>query len=164
MAKVWDPFWIRAIQTEFIPQINAIVDVLKERLLPNINDGVIEEEAEKISDEKWEQFMSMLGTGDEDPADFADKAQTAGISHYGLMYGIRQGLLNSFAAVLYHAFEQQAMYFHRKNVLKIDEENDPKKIKISVFQERLKKLGVKIEDFASWPKIYDELRLFANAV
>ena len=110
---------------------------------------VIEEEAEKISDEKWEQFMSMLGTGDEDPADFADKAQTAGISHYGLMYGIRQGLLNSFAAVLYHAFEQKAMYFHRKNVLKIDEENDPKKIKISVFQERLKKLGVKIEDFAS---------------
>lgn len=96
MARQWDPFWIEAIQTQFIPQINTIVDVLKKRLLPNIRPEDIEAEAEKISDQKWEQFMSMPGTGYEDPADFADKAQTAGISHYGLMYGIRQGLLNSF--------------------------------------------------------------------
>lgn len=162
MAKAWDPYWIEAIKTEFIPQITYIVDVLKERLLPNIKPEDIEAESERITDDKWEQLMSTPGTGDEDPGDFADKAQIAGISHYGLMYGIRQGLINLFAVALYHAFEQQAMYFHRKNVLNIDEENNPKKIKIPVFQKRLKKFGVNIGDFASWPKIYDELRHVAN--
>ena len=154
MKKQWNPFWIDAIQTEFIPQINYIVDVLKERLLPNIRPVDIEAEAEKISDEKWEQFMSLPGTGDEDPADFSDKAQTAGISHYGLMYGLRQGMLNLFAAALYHCFEQQVMWFHRKNVLNIEEENDDKLFKLNVFRCRMRTYGIILEDFASWPKIY----------
>lgn len=149
MAKQWNPFWIDAIQAEFIPQITYIVDVLKERLLPNIRPEDIEAEAEKISDEKWEQFMSMPGTGDEDPADFADKAQIAGISHYGLMYGLRQGMLNLFAAALFHCFEQQVMWFHRKNVLKIDEENDNELFKLHVFRCRMRTYGIDLEDFGS---------------
>lgn len=164
MARQWDPFWIEAIRTQYIPQINTIVEVLKERLLPNIRPEDIEAEAERISDEKWEQSMSMPGTGDEDPGVFADKAQTAGISHYGLMYGTRQGMLNLFAAALYHVFEQQALRFHRKNILQIEEENDDTLFKLSEFQCRLEELEIRISRFASWPKINDELRRVANAV
>ena len=79
------------------------------------------------------------------------------------MYGIRQGMLNLFAAALYHTFEQQVMFFHRKNVLDLDEENDPKKFKPKVFQRRLKESGIDIKNFACWSKI-DELRLVANTV
>ena len=158
-----NPFWISAFQSEFVPEINAIVDVLEKRLLPNIEEEEIEAESGRITEEEWERFMSMPGTGEEDPADFADKAENAGISHYQLMNGIRQGMLNLFAAALYHAFEQQVMFFHRKNVLHLDEENDPKLFKMSVFQSRLEKFGINIKNFSSWPKI-DELRWVANAV
>ena len=164
MAKVWDPFWIRAIRTEFVPQINAIVDVLQERLLPNIETEDIEAESERISEEKWEEYNSMSGTGDEDPADFADLAESAGVSHLNLMLDIRQGMLNLFAVALYHAFEQQIMWFHRKNVLNIDEENKQKLFKLSEFKQRMEELGVKLEDLYSWQKINDELRLVANTV
>ena len=89
MTKVWDPFWISALQTEFVPQLNAIVQVLEKRLLPNLEKEKIGEEADSIAEEDWERFMSMPATGNEDPADFADRAQNAGIAHYTLMYGIR---------------------------------------------------------------------------
>ena len=113
MAKVWDHFWTRLFLTEFVPQINAIVDVLEKRLLPNFEG--IEEESDKVAQELWERFMSMPGTGDEDPADFADKALCAGISHLELMHGIRQEMLNLIAVALFHAFEQQAISFHREH-------------------------------------------------
>ena len=163
MAKAWNPFWIEAIQTEFIPQINYIADVLEERLLPNIAEENIEAESKRISYEKWEEFMSTPGTGEENPGDFVDSALDAGISHYGLMTGIRQGLLNLFAVALFHAFEQQILLFHRKNVLQVEEENDDKLFKMLEFQQRLEEFDIKITEFASWPKI-DELRLLANAV
>lgn len=164
MTKVWDSFWISAFQTKFVPQLNAIVNALEKRLLPNLEEEKIELESNRIVEEDWERFMSMPATGNEDPADFADRAQNAGIAHYTLMYGIRQGMLNLFAAALYHAFEQQVMFFHRKNVLDLDEENDLKKFSLSVFQCRLKDYGIDIKNFDSWSKIYDELRLVANTV
>ena len=162
MAKVWDHFWTRLFLTEFVPQINAIVDVLEKRLLPNFEG--IEKESERVAEEAWERFMSMGGTGDEDPADFADKVLCAGISHHELMHGIRQGMLNLVAVALFHAFEQQVIFFHRKNILHPKEENDPEQLKLSVFQCRLRKFGINIKQFTSWPKIYDELRLIANTV
>ena len=164
MAKVWDPFWISAFQTKFVPQLNAIVNVLEKRMLPNLEKEKIGEEADRIAEEDWKQFISSISvTGDEDPAYFADRAQNAGIAHYTMMYSIRQGMLNLFAAALYHAFEQQAMFFHRKNVLDLDEENDPRKFKLPLFQSRIKEYGIDIKNFVSWSKI-DELRLVANTV
>ncbi|MFQ5592062.1 MAG: hypothetical protein ACE5HE_12920 [Phycisphaerae bacterium] len=107
--------------------------------------------------------MSMPGTGDEDPADFAEDAEQAGVSHYLLLEGIRQGMLNLFAAALYHAFEQQIMLFHRREVLRPAEENDHALLKLSEFQSRLARSGVDITTFSSRAKI-EELRLVANAV
>ena len=59
MTKVWDPFWISALQTEFVPQLNAIVQALEKRLLPNLEEEKIELESNRITEEVWERFMSM---------------------------------------------------------------------------------------------------------
>ena len=163
MNKVWDPFWISAFQTEFVPELNAIVDVLERRLLPNLEEDLIEEESDRIKAEALKRFESMPGTGEEDPSAFCEAAEEAGPAHYILMNSIRQGMLNMFAIMLFHAFEQQAIYFHRRNVLHKTEENKPKKFKLSVFQCRLKRYGIDIKKFSSWPKI-DELCLVANTV
>ena len=161
MSETWDPFWLGAFQTEFVPELQAIVDTLESRLLPTIERGDIEEESSRIEDEAFERYMSMPGTGEEDPSCLADRAARAGISHYILMSGIRQGMLNLFTAALYHAFEQQIMFFHRKNVLCKEEEDESGKLRLSEFQSRLKECGIDITEFYSWPKI-DELRLAAN--
>jgi hypothetical protein len=155
------PFWARVFKREFSPQLSAIVEALEKRTLPAF-DG-IEKEAESVSEKTWEEFMSRPATGYEDPADLAEVAQEAGISHYLLLAGIRQGMINLFVAALYHTFEQQVMYFHRKQVLNPREENDPKLFNLHEFQTRLKDLGIDITAFSSWPKI-DDLRLVANVV
>ena len=105
----------------------------------------------------------MAGTGEEDPSDLAEAAQDAGVSHYMLLNGIRQGIINLFAAALYHAFEQQVILFLRKQVLHPREENDSKLFHMGEFDRRLKALGIDINSFRSWPKT-DELRLVANTV
>ena len=111
MRKTWDPFWTSAFQTEFVPELKAIGDTLESRLLPTIGRDDIEEESNRIKDRALERYMSMPGTGEEDPSCLADRAERAGISHYTLMSGIRQGMVNLFAAALYHAFEQQNHVF-----------------------------------------------------
>lgn len=146
---------------EFCPQISAMVDVLEKRLLPAFHD--IDKEAETVSNDKWERFMSRPGTGEEDPADLAEAAEQAGISHYILLQGIRQGMLNLFAAALYHLFEQQAILFLRKELLCSAEEEKPQLFRIEEFKKRMKERGIDVEGFSSWPKV-DEVRLVANSV
>lgn len=163
MTKVWDPFWISAFQTEFVSELNAIVDVLERRLLPNLEEDLIKEESDRIKAEALKRFESMPGTGEEAPSVFCGAAEEAGSAHYILMNGIRQGMLNLFAPMLFHAFEQQAIYFHRRNVLPQSEENEPNQLELPVFQCRLKEYGIDIKKFSSWPKIV-ELRLVANTV
>lgn len=107
-------FWARVFRVEFVPQLNAIIDTLENRLLSGFAN--LEEESEQVAEKAWERFMSRPGTGDEDPGDFAEAAQDAGVSHYLLMDGIRQGMLNLFAVALFHAFEQQVLLFHRREV------------------------------------------------
>lgn len=154
-------FWKQYFQAEFIPQIIGIVNALEKRILPGFQN--IAEESRQVSKDTWEAFMSMPGTGDEDPADFAEEAEQAGVSHYLLFSGIRQGMLNLFATAIYHAFEQQIMLFHRIEVLRTEEENNYALLKLSEFQRRLVNSGVDITTFSSWAKI-DELRLLANTV
>jgi len=154
-------YWTRFFQREFAPQLRGIVDVLEKRLMPAFEG--IESEAEAVSQERWDSDMSAPGTGYEDPADFAEVAEQAGESHYLLLDGIRQGMVNLFAAALYHVFEQHVMFFMRKQLLHPSEDNDLRLLRLSEFEERLKTVGVDIRSFSSWPQI-DELRLVANTV
>ena len=153
------PFWARVFKREFSPQLSAIVEALEKRTLPAF-DG-IEKEAEGVSEKAWEGFMSRAASGDEDPAGLAEAAQEAGISHYLLLAGIRQGMINLFAAALYHAFEQQVMLFHRKQLLHPSEEYDPSLFGMTELQKRLTRSGIDITAFSSWARV-NELRLVAN--
>jgi hypothetical protein len=154
---IWRPIFVK----EFAPQLSALVEALDNRVLPAFSN--IEQEGEAHSDEVWETFMLMPGTGDEDPSDFAEAAEDAGVSRYMLLDGIRQGIVNLFAASLYHTFEQQVMLFLRREVLHPTEENNSKLFKMEVFCERLLTQGIDVTTFKSWP-IIEELRLVANTV
>jgi len=154
-------FWEHYFRAEFLPQIKALVDTLEKRVLPGFSE--IEKEAEQVSEDAWEKFMEIPATGDEDPSDFADIAEQAGVSHYLLLSGIRQGMLNLFAAALHHAFEQQIMLFHRREVLRLHEENDTSLMNISLFCARLSEHRIDVANFQSWPTV-EELRHVANVV
>lgn len=146
---------------EFRPQINALADVLEKRLLPTFDN--VEEEAENIAENTWEEFMSMPATGEEDPGSLAEIAEQAGVSHYILLTGVRQGMVNLFAAALYHLFEQQLMLFHRKELLDLTEENESRHFSSKEIVRRLERAGINVEKFRAWSKI-EELRLVANTV
>lgn len=154
-------FWKSYFNQVFKPQLQGIVDTLEDRLLPTFQK--IDSEAENISNKVWQDMMSRPGTGDEDPADFAETAQDAGLSHYMLMVGIRQGILNMFSSVLYHTFEQQVLLFHRRELLSPLEENNVRLFTLYSMRERLQSEGIDITSFASWSDI-DELRLVSNTV
>jgi hypothetical protein len=154
-------FWAGQFDREFVPQIQALVGTLRDRLLPAFDN--LEAEAERRSDEKCEWLGSLPGSEDVDMADLADKAIETGVAHYQMVSGLRQGLQNMFAAALYYLYEQQVMLFHRLEILDLGEENDTALFKHSVFRKRLLRYDVDIKSFASWPLI-DELRLVANTV
>lgn len=154
-------YWSQYFAVEFVPQLRGIVDALEKRVLPAF-DG-LEEESQRIADNTWKNFMSKPGTGNEDPTDFAELAQESGVTHYILLIGIQQGIINLFATALYHAFEQQVMLFHRREMLHTDEENKAELFNLRVFQQRLLQHGIDITQFSSWQKV-QELRLIANAV
>jgi hypothetical protein len=154
-------FWSRVFKEEFVPQLRAIYEVLERRTLPAFDD--IDREAATISEKAWDGFMSGLETGEEDPSEFVDAAQQAGVSHYVLWNGIRQGIINLFAAALYHPFEQQLMLFHRREILRSHEANNPNLFSINECQKRLDGLGICISQFSSWDAV-NELRLVANTV
>jgi hypothetical protein len=153
--------WAGYFRSEFDPQLRAILEVLERRLLPAF--AGIEQEAEKVSQDAWDAFMEAPATGDEDPSEFAEAAEEAGASHYLLLDGIRQGMVNLFAAALYHTFEQQVVLFLRKEILHPREQNNSKLFCMAEFQNRLSDRGLDIADLPSWRKV-DELRLVANTV
>lgn len=153
--------WKDLFTKSFALQLQGIVASLENRLLPNFFD--IEEEAKSVTKATWDAFMSSPSSGDEDPSDFAEAAEQAGASHYILLKGLCQGMINLFAAALYQTFEQQAMLFLRYQVLQPDETNNINLFKMSILQKRMKVAGIKIDTFSSWNKI-DELRLLANTV
>jgi hypothetical protein len=154
-------FWRRIFEKDFAPQLREMVDALERRVLPGF--AGIEAEAEAHSEELWNDITSAPGTGDEDLSDFAEAAQEAGVDRYMLLDGIRQGIVNLFAASLYHAFEQQVITFLRKELLHPIEANDSQLFGMQEFQKRLSSHSIDVTALESWPVI-DELRLVANTV
>lgn len=156
-------FWARIFRSEYVPQIEALVAALEHRLLPTMKETDISHEAEAVADEFWEHLGSMPAHENADMGDFAEDARDAGVSHYMMLMGIRQGLINMFAVGLHHTLEQQLLQFHRREVLSPSEEHNDALFKIAVLKQRLKDRGVDLEKLSAWSKL-DELRLVANAV
>ncbi len=157
-----DPrFWAPRFQSKFISEINTFVRVLEERLLPGFSR--IESEAEAVQNEEWTRLLSTTYSEDEDCSDIAEQSIHAGITYYEQMTETRQGVINLFASGLYHLFEQQVMFFHRKQVLSLFEENNKKLFKIEEFLDRLQCVGVEVAAFHCWSKI-EEFKLVANVI
>lgn len=154
-------YWRRVFAREFPKQLRSLVDALEQRIVPAF-DG-IEREAETATEQAWEAFMSSPASGDDDPSEFADAANDIGVDHYLTLSGVRQGILNMFAAGLYHLFEQQMMIFLRRELLRPSEENDVKLFSLREAQVRLNSHGVDVRSLSAWVTVED-LRLVANSI
>ena len=156
-------FWNRYFEQVFIPRVNAFCDVIVKRVIPTFAN--IEQEAEELAQAEYERMGSLPVADDTiiDMADIAEKAQEVGIIYYETISDIRQAIINLGAVGLYHTFEQQLLFFHRRQVLHPSEENIKSEINIDELKKRLLGGGVDITSLKSWPKV-DELRLSANSI
>ncbi|UTF51450.1 hypothetical protein NLA06_06055 [Desulfomicrobium sp. ZS1] len=154
-------YWGRHFQQIFGRHLLRMLEVLERRLLPTFD--TIDQEAESAANAEWERLMHMPGDPDGDPSVFVDQAFEAGLAHYESISSIRQALLNTYAATLYHAWEQQLLAFHRRGVLHPAEEDDNALLNLKTMKKRLNAAGIDLTKLPSWPLI-NELRLLANAV
>lgn len=155
-------FWRRYFQSMFKPHLERTLQVLECRLLPTF-DG-IEAEATAVQERTYNELMSMpLDPDVVDESMLAESAFEAGYAHYSGMEAVRQSLVNSFAPMLYHTWEQQLLAFHRKEVLHPREENNNDFLKLSVLCKRLAANGIDVTQLQTWSHI-KQLRLVANTV
>ena len=154
-------FWGPALRSSFIPEIEWFVRMFLERVLTAFDN--IEAEADAAADEAWEGYMQQPSDGSEDPGDYAEIAIEAGIERYTRLSNVRQALLNMSAVSLWHLVEQQILFFHKRQVLSIHEENESTLHNRRTFIERMKAAGIDVEGLSSWSKL-NELRVIANAV
>lgn len=155
-------FWRGYFQSMFKPHLERTLEVLENRLLPTF-DG-IEAEATALQEKTYNDLISTPFDPDRiDECDMATAAFEAGYKHYSGMDSVRQALINSFAPMLYHTWEQQLLAFHRKEVLHPKEERKNKFLRVDVLQTRLMDKGFDITQLPTWSTI-DELRLLANTV
>lgn len=147
-------FWSRHFTAVNQKQMSTMLDVLTERLLPAFDN--LDAEADAKADEAWEAYGSMA-CGEYGPlldeSEAAELAKQAGMDHYRALYAARQTLLNSFAVTLYHLWEQQALAFHRRQVLHPAEENDHKLLTLEAFANRLQPVGVDVRSLPCWPTL-----------
>jgi hypothetical protein len=154
-------FWERHFQQIFAPHLSRLLEVLERRLLPTFD--AIDQEAEFAANAEWERLIHLPGDPDQDPSAFAEQAFEAGVTQYEAMSNIRQSLLNTYAVTLYHAWEQQLLAFHRREVLHPMEENENALLNLTKLKERLNAAGIDVTKMPTWAKI-NELRLLANAI
>ena len=154
-------YWANYIREVFIPEVTAFADCFMSKILPAFENS--NDEAEKIEQEEFTRLEAIANPDRLDMGDIAEMAQDIAISHYLLMKGIFQGIINLFTTGLYHMFEQQLLMFHRRELLTKNEEDKTSLINMYKVAELLRASGIEITSFSSWSKI-DELRLVANTV
>jgi hypothetical protein len=154
-------FWTSHFQRSFVPHLERLDRTFQRRLLPIFSD--LSAEAEQVQKDSYDRLNSLPGGDDFDPAWPAEMAEEEAVDHYLGMSAVRQTLMNAFAPILYHAWEQQLLAFHRREVLHPREEHEPKLISLKVLEERLLSKGLNIRSLPSWSTI-DELKHVANTI
>jgi len=126
-------FWRRYFNSMFKPHLERTLDVFGQRLLPTF-DG-IEAEATVLQEKTYLELVSSPFDPDTvDESMLAEAAFEAGYKHYSGMDSVRQALVNSFAPMVYHTWEQQLLAFHRKEVLHPAEKRDNRLLQVKVLQ------------------------------
>jgi hypothetical protein len=148
------------IRNVFIPEIDLYASCLTDKVIPAFDN--LEEESKSIAHKEFKNRDASFGSNT-DLSNLAEEAEDKAIDYYVMMKNMLQGVINMFAAGLYHIFEQQIFFFHRKELLRRDEEDNTNLLKFEDVVVRMANNGIDIKKFKSWKKIY-ELRLVADTV
>jgi hypothetical protein len=151
--------WGRVMRERFVRSIQTFEQAVVKRVVPGFEN--LEQEAEAFVESEYARLGRMPATDAWEMGDAAEWAQEAGIDLYQELTDTRQGLLNLFAAALFHIVEQQLLLFHRKQVLSLHEEDDIKLFERRKVEERLREAGVDLTDIMQRTGL-DELELVAN--
>lgn len=160
MAAIDSRYWSNHFKQVFCKQITTFTDSIENRVLPAFES--IESEADAAVEKEWER-LGNTWSEDSDMGDYAELAYEAGIEYYQSLKAVRQALINMTATTLYHMFEQQVFYFHRKQLLDPEEEDTIKLINMTEFKKRLSSSGIFIETLSTWAKI-KELEVVAKVI
>ena len=160
---IWlDPeYWSDYFKQVFCKHIATFMDSIANRVLPTFTQ--IESEAEAVAEREWERLCGLPASEYSDMGDLAERAQEAGIDYYQSLEAVRQSLINITATAMYHMFEQQILFFHRKQLLQPTEKDSNRSVSLEEFKSRLTSKGICIEKLSIWPKV-NELRVVANVV
>ncbi len=153
-------YWSNYFKQVFCKQITTFTDSIESRVLPAFD--TIEPEADTVVEKEWERLGSIWSE-DSDMGDHAERAYEAGIDYYQSLEAVRQSLVNITATAMYHLFEQQVFFFHRKQVLQPEDENNIKRINMMEFKKHLNSSGISIEALSTWSKV-EELKVVANVI
>lgn len=154
-------YWHNHIKSTLFVELDKVVEILQNRIAPQFAN--IEAEADEIQRETWDGLTSSSFDGDDDPSDFMGSAFNAGFDHYSLMHGLRQGVVNLFAASIFHLHEQHLMIFYKRQILDPGHKLDMKKFKPVHVIKELKKLGIEVEALQSWASL-KEVEDLANVI
>jgi hypothetical protein len=156
-----DPqFWAYHFENVFAKQVDVFCGCMVNRVLTSFDR--IDAEAEGVANREYARLANQPGSGSEDGGDIAEACQEAGAEYYALMLGVKQALLNVATVGLYHLLEQQLFLFHRRQLLRREEDNKDLYTLCEV-KDRLAAADIKIESIRSW-SVIKELRLAADAV
>lgn len=147
----------------YISEIETFIRVFNLKLFPAFSD--IDQEAEQLGQDCFDEVMNSPGDGSLDPATLAESAMDKAISHYSDLSLVKYEFTAISTATLYLIWEQQVRRFLFKEMSHVFE------IKYSEFctrgigeiKENFKKHNVDIEKLNSWPRL-NELRLLCNVI
>ena len=121
--------------------------------------GGIDEEADAAAEAEFERLGSLPADDEIDMGAVAEWATEYGIQYNETMSGVRQGILNLLAVGLHHLFEQQQLFFLRRELAR----DDKGALRVTELERRLKDRGIDCRSFGCAGKIY-QLRKAANAI
>ncbi len=154
----FDPFWEGYLKGEIRPQIETIVRVVKEKIVPMFA------QAEREANDIEQQILhATVYSENVDYESIAEYAFEKGLEHYILLTDLTYGILNMFAASLYHLFEQHLIMLYRKEFVHPSMEIDPNNISLKAIKKELKVRSIYIACFTNYPKIM-ELKSVCNCI
>jgi hypothetical protein len=154
-------FWKDYFEAEFGPQVDALLRLVRDRLLPQFDE--IDQEAAAAADSEWSRLQERPSAGDEDPADDAQAAFDVGLAAYGALQMARQATLNLFCVALHHAFEQQVSLYFRQEVSYLAKDGPRSPKSLDEVWGMLRVQGIDVGTFAASEKL-KELRIVSNTI
>jgi hypothetical protein len=133
----------------------------------------INQEAEEVAKDTYNNMMMNVGYEDCDPGDFADDAWQSGLDYYENISLMRYNTKLMWISTMYQFWEQQVRRFLHKEMTRSGYKAYDKKqkeieyknfcINIGKIKEFFLEFNVDIETLSCWDKV-NELRVLANVI